>query len=170
MAVADRELTRSLRLSDWPCWQKANPRDVVWMEWTARNILQPTIDRWGPVAISSWRWWRRSGCVEARTGDHADPATLDFVPQRARISDVHNWMGSHLVEASGRPLYGSLIYERDHIHVTRAGVGTRPGETEFLVEPVEGEYHALPIPRRITAALLATAALVAIYALTRRTP
>lgn len=168
MPVTDRQLTPSLRVRHWPCWQKATTRDLVWMEWAARNILQPTIDRWGPLKISSWRWWARSGCVEARTGDHADPGTVDFVPDQARISDVHNWMGGHLVESSGRPLYGSLIDERDHIHVTRAGVGTRPGETEFLVEPAEGVYRALTIPRRPTAALVAAAVAVAVYALTRR--
>lgn len=168
MAVVDRQLTRSIRVSSWPCWQQATARDLTWMEWTARNILQPVVDRWGPVTVTSWKLWARSGCREARTGDHADPATLDFVPTRARIPDVHNWMGAHLVEANGRPLYGSLIDERDHIHVTRAGVGTRPGETEFLVEPTEGVYHAVPIPRRASAALVAAAVGVAIYALTRR--
>ncbi len=170
MALTDRGLSRSLRLSAWPCWEHATARDVVWMEWTARNILQPVIDRWGPLTISSWKRWARSGCREARTGDHEDPATVDFVPDRARISDVHNWMGAHIVEASGTPLYGSLIDERDHIHVTRRGVGTRAGETEFLVEPVEGEYHALTIPHRISGAALATAVAVAIYAFTRRAP
>lgn len=168
MAAVDRELTRSLRLRHWPCWERATPRDVVWMEWTARNILQPVIDRWGPITLTSWRYWARSGCREARTGDHEDPATIDFVPTRARVADVHGWMGAHLVEASGRPLYGSLIDERDHLHMTRAGVGTRTGETEFLVEPVEGEYHALTIPRRPTVALMAAAVVVALYALTRR--
>ena len=138
------------------------------MEWTARNILQPIINRWGPVTITSWRWWVRSGCVEERTGDHEDPGTIDFVPMRARVSDVHNWMGAQLVEPNGRPLYGSLIDERDHIHLTRPGVGTALDVPEFLVEPVEGEYHELPIPRRATVALLAAGAAVALYALTRR--
>lgn len=166
--MTDRQLTTDLRLSSWPCWKHATKRDVVWMEWTARNVLQPVINRWGPITITSWRYWFRSGCEEARTGDHEHPATVDFVPTRARVSDVHRWMGAYIVHADGRPLFGSLIDERDHVHVTAAGVGTRTGETEFLVEPTEGTYSAISIPGRPTAAVLGVAVAVALYALTRR--
>lgn len=155
----DLQLSRSLRLSAWPCWQRATADDLPALRWTAENILQPTVDRWGPLYLTSWRYWRSSGCIDARTGDHADAGTVDFVPASASVEDVWRWMGANL---KGR--YGSLIEERDHIHVTRPGVGVEPGRFEFLREPVEGVYRA-EVPGASTLAKAAAVA-AAVYVLT----
>ncbi len=61
---------------------------------------------------------------------------MDFVPRRAGVTQVWRWMGANL-----RGMYGSLINERDHIHVTRPGIGVAPGQAEFLNEPTEGVYE-----------------------------
>ncbi len=150
--MTDARLSPSLRLSSFPCWEKATAADAVKMRWLAVNVLQPVIDRWGPVTLTSWKWWFNSGCKSARTGDHGDAGTVDFVPTGASIEDVWRWMGANL-----RGRWGSLIHERDHIHVTRWGVGTKTGADEFLREPVEGQYaSAMPgIPTMGLAALLA---------------
>lgn len=135
--MRDVALTPGLRLSSFPCWEKATASDAVYMRWVAVNVLQPVINRWGPLHLTSWKWWKSEGCNRARTGDHADAGTVDFVPAEASIEDVWQWMGANL-----RGRWGSLIHERDHIHVTRSGVGTRTGRDEFLREPIEGQYAA----------------------------
>lgn len=135
--MTDAQLSPGFRLSSFPCWQRATAPDVVVMRWVAQRVLQPTANRWGRLTITSWTAWARTDCTEARTGDHADPGTVDFVPRLAPIEDVWRWMGANL---KGR--YGSLIFERDHIHYTRPNVGVRTGQTEFLYEPVEGVYRA----------------------------
>ena len=160
--MRDAVLTPSLRLSSFPCWQKATAADAVYMRWLAVNLLQPVIDRWGPIVLTSWKWWFRSGCNDPRTGDHADAGTVDFVPQRASVEDVWQWMGANL-----RGRWGSLIHERDHIHVTRPGVGVRPGQEEFLREPVEGRYAAA-MPGIPTMGLAALIAAVSLFLATRR--
>ncbi len=144
--IADRQLSTSLRLSAWPCWEHATESDLRWLSWTARNVWEPVIARWGPLYFTSWKRWVRSGCVEARTGDHAHPGTLDVVPARASVEEVHSWMGAHIRDGTGSPLFGSLINVRDHIHYTPPGVGTAAGVTEFLSEPTEGKYRGLPLP------------------------
>lgn len=133
----DAQISRSFRLSSAPCWERATAADALAFRWTAINILQPTADRWGPLAITSWTHWTRDNCRDPRTGDHEDGGTLDFVPRRASVGDVWRWMGANL-----RGRYGSLINERDHIHVTRPGIGVKPGQSEFLHEPTEGVYVA----------------------------
>lgn len=152
--ATDVQLSPDIRLSSFPCWERATAAEALAARWTARNILQPVIDRWGPIHISSWTRWRADGCARARTGDHADGGTVDFVPVHADVATVWRWMGPNL---AGR--YGSLINERDHIHVTRPGVGVAPGAVEFLNEPTEGVYipARLGLPTPVLAALLGLA-------------
>lgn len=156
--MRDIGLSPSLRLSSFPCWEQATAADAVYMRWLALNILQPVINQWGPITLTSWKWWFRSECREARTGDHSDAGTVDFVPRDASIEDVWRWMGANL-----RGRWGSLIHERDHIHVTRSGVGVRAGRDEFLREPVEGKYAAAApgLPTAGLAALMAAALFLA---------
>lgn len=145
--MIDRQLTRSLRLSSWPCWQRATPDEVKWIEWAARNVWQPVIDRWGPLKISSWRYWVDSGCVQPRVGAHEHAGTADVVLS-GDMQEVHRWMSQNIRDAEGFPMWGELIYERDHIHYTAPGVGTR-GRPELFDEPTEGRYVPVPFEARI---------------------
>jgi len=165
--MTDRQLTRSLRLSSWPCWKRATPKDLEWIEWAARNIWQPVIDRWGPLTISSWKYWASSGCVQARTGAHEHAGTADVVTT-ADMRQVHRWMAENIRDSDGYPLWGELIYERNHIHYTSPGVGTR-GKPELFDEPTEGRYVPVPFAARIIPAtgfgvLAAIGLLLAIFA------
>ncbi len=144
--LKDRQLTRDLWLHDWPCvLQRGIDSDVRWLEWTASNVWQPVIDRFGRVYFTSWRYWVSSGCMEARTGDHEHPGTVDVVAANASTGELHRWMGENLRDAAGAPLWGSLIDERNHVHYTAPGIGTR-GEAEYLYEPTEGTYVAVDLP------------------------
>ncbi len=159
--ATDTQLSRHFRLSSFPCWELATPADALNLRWTVLNLLQPTADRWGPLTVTSWRRWTRNDCADLRTGDHADAGTVDFVPQRATVEQVWNWMGGEL-----RGKYGSLINERDHIHVTRPGVGVAPGTSEFLYEPTEGVYVASPLPGKLV--VLASVAVAGLYLLNQQ--
>ena len=144
--IPDRQLTRDLRLSDWPCaLERGTEADARVIAWTAANVWQPVITALGPVSFTSWRYWVSSGCRTARTGDHSDPGTVDVVGRHVRSGDLHRWMGEHLRDAGGGPLWGSLIDERDHVHYTRPGVG-HSGAPEYLVEPREGSYVSVALP------------------------
>ena len=158
--IDDAQLSRSIRLSSFPGWELATAADALKARWTALNILQPTIDRWGPIRLTSWRRWSRDNWRDLRTGDHADGGTVDFVPRRASVPRVWNWMGANL-----RGKYGSLINERDHIHVTRPGIGVKPGTSEFLHEPTEGVYHEASVG--VPAVVMAGLTVAALYLLSQ---
>jgi len=120
----------NFRLSEFPGWEKATEAEVKILELEAvRNFLQPVRDKWGIIRPSSWLRWSDG---RLRTGAHADPATVDFVPGQASIPDVFQWARS-----SGLP-FGKLIDERDHIHRTRPGV--QGAQQQAYVEYVEGSY------------------------------
>ena len=151
--IPDRQLTRSLWLHSWPCaLEKATEADARVLAWAATNVWQPVIDHLGPVVFTSWRYWVSSGCQVARTGDHEDPGTVDAVARNASSGELHDWIGRNLRDASGAPLWGSLINERDHVHYTRPGVGTHGG-AEYLYEPTEGTYVAVALPEWIPPAV-----------------
>jgi hypothetical protein len=117
-------------LHEFPGWEQATEAQIKILELEAvRPFLQPIRDRWGRIDPSSWLRWR-SG--ERRTGSHADPGTVDFVPALATIPEVFQW-----IRAMGLP-YGKLIDERDHIHRTRPGV--QGATQEAYVEYAEGSY------------------------------
>lgn len=130
--ATDRQLSRDFWLHEFPCWQEATEADVARLSETVSLILQPVRRQFGAVVPTSWKWWR-GGCTP-RTGAHGDAGTVDFVTPDADLREVFNWMAVNIV-ATGS--VGELIFERDHIHVTRWGVG---GKGQVLVEPVEGEY------------------------------
>lgn len=148
--IGDVALSRSLSLSSFPCWERATAADALVMRWVAREVLQPVIDRWGRIEITSWRYWKRNDCGDPRVGDHSHPGTIDFVPLQAPVTKVWSWMASTL-----RGKYGSLIHERDHIHYTRPGVGARVGHAEVLYEPTEGIYRAAVVPLPLLAVAVA---------------
>lgn len=158
--MTDAQLSPDFRLSSAPCWERATVADALAFRWTAINILQPTADAWGPLQITSWRHWTKDNCREARTGDHADGGTVDFVPRRATVSRVASWMAANL-----RGRYGSLINERDHIHVTRPGIGVAPGVSEYLHEPTEGVY--VPASSAPPALIMAALTVAGLYAVSR---
>lgn len=120
-----------LRLSDFPCWWIATPGQVAEAEATARRVVDPAWAQFGPLVVTSWMWWQ-DGC-RPRTGAHSDPGTLDLVPLRAPVGQVARWIAAALPAS-----YGTIIDERDHIHVTRPGFQGRTGYA--LYEPEEGVY------------------------------
>lgn len=137
--ATDRQLSRHFWLHEFPGWEQATEEEVERLRSTViEPILQPTRDRWGVIWPSSWTHWR-SG--RRRTGAHADGGAVDFVPRDAPIPVVHAWMAANL-----RDRIGELIDERDHIHVTRWGLG---GRGQVLVEPTEGEYEAATAASRL---------------------
>lgn len=111
-------------------WEQATEAQVAVLELEAvRTFLQPIRDQWGRIDPSSWLRWS-SGVL--RTGAHADPGTVDFVPAGAPIPQVFQW-----IQGQGLP-YGTLIDERDHIHRTRPGA--QGAYQKAYVEGAEGSY------------------------------
>lgn len=155
--ATDRKLARDFWLHEFPCWEVATEADVARLQETVDLILQPVRREFDSKLVpSSWKWWR-GGCTP-RSGAHGDAGTVDFVMPEEDLREVFDWMAVHLVSNG---TIGELIYERDHIHVTRWGVG---GRGQVLVEPVEGEYvwgRVVPalLPWIIAAGLLALALL-----------
>ena len=122
-------------LHEFPGWENATEAQVGILELEAvRSFLQPVRDRWGVIRPSSWMRWRDG---RPRTGAHADPGTVDFVPAAASIPVVFQW-----IRSSGLP-YGKLIDERDHIHRTRPG--TQGATQEAYVEYAEGSYASADV-------------------------
>lgn len=151
----DVQLSKHFRLYELPHGELYTPAQVQELRRTVGTVLEPIRKRWGRVALTSGLYWS-SG--EARTGAHAHPGTVDFVPVDASIDEVFEWAALHL---AGN--YGQLIHERDHLHVTAPGTpipypGGRPRHGETWIEPVEGSYQlgaALPLAPLAGLALLA---------------
>lgn len=122
------------RLSEWPCWERYTRAQVDGVVEAVQVHLQPVRDAWGPLQITSGQYWS-SGCTP-RTGAHAIAGTVDYVPLRANMADVFAWASSY-----ARSSFGTLIFERNHIHRTPPGAQDRWGQV--YTEPVEGEYVAL---------------------------
>lgn len=118
MAGADVLLTRDVRLSDAPCWELAAPEDAAKLQATAVNVIQPLVNQFGSVVITSWKRWR-DGC-ELRSGAHQEGGTVDLVvPNRTR--EAWEWGNTHLMPAG---YIGRWIYEPatptqgPHIHAS----------------------------------------------------
>lgn len=116
--ATDRQLSRNFWLHEAPCWQHATEADVAKLQETAARVLQPVRNQFGPVYITSWKWWT-DGC-EPRTGSHAQGGTVDFVVSGGRTEDAWQW-GNTALMPSG--YIGRWIYEPDgpsqneHIHM-----------------------------------------------------
>lgn len=118
MPPADRQLSKHFWLHEAPCWEHASETDVAKLQETAARVLQPVRNVFGPVYITSWKWWR-DGC-EPRTGTHAQGGTVDFVVSGGRTEDAWRWGNTHLMPSG---YIGRWIYEPDgpsqneHIHM-----------------------------------------------------
>jgi hypothetical protein len=114
---ADYQLTRDFRLSEAPCWWLASPADIARLQETAARVAQPLRNTFGPVYITSWKWWRE-GC-EPRDGVHELGGTIDLVvPGRTR--EAWEWGNTHLMPTGfiGRWIYEpESSSEHEHIHV-----------------------------------------------------
>lgn len=135
--AADVQLGRDFFLREWPCYSLMTADQVAGALEAVETHLQPLRDRFGRIKVTSGHFWR-FGCVP-RTGPHAVPGTLDYVPLDAPIRDVFDWAVANL-----RPTFGTLIFERDHIHRTAPGTQGRTGWA--FTEPTEGEYARLDLP------------------------
>lgn len=119
MSAALSPLAPSFTLEEMPCYAHASAADVAKLTQTAVYVLQPVRDVFGPVVVSSWKWWQ-SGCVQ-RTGPHSGGGTVDFVVPGADLKQVFAWGVFHLP----RNYFGRWIYEPaipgvqgEHIHVS----------------------------------------------------
>jgi len=113
------QLSANFTLEEMPCWEKATPENVARLQETVSKVLQPARDRWGRIRVTSWMWWKSSGCTP-RTGAHAGGGTVDFISLDASLQDVFTWG----VGALDRDYVGRWIYEPyvagvqgEHIHM-----------------------------------------------------
>ena len=129
--ATDRRLSENFQLHEFPGWEIASEPDVERLQQTVDLVLQPARDQWGPIRPTSWIYWSGGS---PRTGAHADPGTVDFVPLMAGIEQVFAWVGRSIVPLG---YIGRLINERDHIHMQPRLPGM---EVQVLREPTEGVY------------------------------
>jgi hypothetical protein len=135
--AADAQLSPDFWLHEWPCYELMTADQVAGaLEATAAH-LQPLRDRFGRIKVTSGHFWR-FGCIP-RAGAHAVPGTVDYVPLDAPLRDVFDYAVANL-----RPTFGTLIFERDHIHRTAPGTQGRIGWA--FTEPTEGSYARLELP------------------------
>lgn len=107
--------------------------DIPTLQYLVNQILQPLRRVWGPIRVTSYI---RTGDIAAgRGGAHVNGGAVDFVPVNATIDEVFTWAAINLPSVFGR-----IINERDHIHVTRPGGENWAGYGVVLYEPTEGNY------------------------------
>ena len=136
-------------------------------QYFASNILQPARSQFGwPLKITSFV--RSSDTSSA----HVDGSAVDFQPCRAcpnppdatefarRLEILFTWLAQHKASE-----FGTLIHERNHLHVTRPGAQGRTGVV--LREPTEGEYVLADIPPIVLGGGVALLGL-ALWAFTRK--
>lgn len=151
--ASDEQFSVNFWFREFPGWELASDAQKEKAREIARFILQPTRRKFGVLRITSW--------LRQGSAAHGDGGAVDFVavdeierqwqalplqereaaPNTARRKAeelahlrVKDWMATHLVPAR---IIGELIAERDHVHVTRWGVG---GYGEVWEEPVEGSF------------------------------
>lgn len=159
----DRRLGSYFWAHEFPCWEKTTEADLDVLQGTVRELMDPTRRRWGRLDPTSWMH-HRAGCRK-RTGAHVHPGTVDFIAtqhmrelgvenplqgwadmseeDRRRTEDAHQEVGRWMATYLPATAYGQIIDERSHIHITRPGVGGRPGDSPTgmaLREPEEGKY------------------------------
>lgn len=161
--ATDRRLGSYFWLHEFPCWLHASESDIETLRRQVVRIADPTRREWGQLTPTSWKWWR-DGC-RPRSGAHADAGTFDFQAtgrirelggnpyvswdqaeerERAIREQAHREVGRWMATYLPSDYYGQIIDERNHIHVTRPGVGGREGQSPTgmaLREPREGEYE-----------------------------
>lgn len=135
-------------LEEMPCWRYASSEDVARLEETVRRVLQPIRDRWGPVVVTSWRWWS-SGCRE-RTGAHAAGGTVDFITPDADLTDVFAWgISQPWRDYVGRWIYEPAVpgHQGEHIHVAPIRDMSQmfaKADSAAFIETRPGQYTGVP--------------------------
>lgn len=103
--------------------------DLPALTYFANQILQPIRRVWGPLRITSFI--RPEDVGKA----HESGGAVDFVPVDADLETVFQWI------AVNQPaVFGRVIQERTHIHITRPGPEPWAGTGVVLREPTEGTY------------------------------
>lgn len=105
-------------LEEMPCWRHASSEDIERLQETAARVLEPVRSKWGPVVVTSWRWWR-DGC-KLRTGAHRGGGTVDFITPNADLTDVFAWgLTQPWRDYIGRWIYEPAIpgHQGEHIHM-----------------------------------------------------
>lgn len=108
----------------------------------ATLILQPARDELGRIRITSYV--RTGAAVGA--GPHADGSAVDVQPLDASVETLFRWY----VERRG--LFGELIQERDHVHLTLPGTAGDYGQV--LRETREGTFVPATAPAVVGLVLL----------------
>ena len=114
----DFQLSRNFWLHEAPCWWNATEADAAKLQETAARVLQPIRNEFGPVLITSWKWWT-DGCTP-RTGSHSAGGTVDFVTPDADMEQVWEWGNTHLMPSGyvGRWIYEpNTATKGEHIHI-----------------------------------------------------
>lgn len=112
-------------------WDQADAVRVARARQLVRDFLCPARAALGPITVTSWYTWS-SG--RPRDEVHGQGAAIDLVPERGTVQRAYEWIRDHTV-------YGEVIQERTHVHVTLPGFG---GSMSALLEPREGVYVADP--------------------------
>lgn len=117
--------------------------DLPALNYFANQILQPIRRVWGPIRITSFV--RPDDIGKA----HENGGAVDFVPESASIETVFQWI------AVNQPaVFGRVIQERTHIHITRPGPEPWAGYGVVLREPVEGTYVLANVAAPVLAGIL----------------
>lgn len=117
------QLGPDFTLEEMPCYEKASSSDVAKLRDTVTYVLQPIRNAFGPVIVTSWRWWKAN--CRARTGPHSGGGTVDFVTPNADLRTVFAWGYLHLPRTFvGRWIYepsipgpGGVLEQGEHVHV-----------------------------------------------------
>lgn len=116
--ATDMQLSRNFWLRWVPCWWVAEPADVAKLQETTARVLQPLRNKFGPVFVSSWKWWA-TGCAP-RTGSHGQGGTVDLEVSGGQTLAAWEWGNTYLMPSG---YIGRWIYEPEtesqgeHIHV-----------------------------------------------------
>jgi len=118
------QLSPDFTLEEMPCYQRATGSDIDALKTTVARVLQPARDKWGPLVVTSWKWWA-NGC-SLRTGAHGQTGgTVDFITPRANLVDVFKWgllmpwrdyVGRWIYEPAVLDSSGGVL-QGEHIHV-----------------------------------------------------
>lgn len=155
MANLDRRLSLDFSLSEFRGWETATPAQIDQLQRVVNLVLQPARRRFGPIIPTSWIKWS-SGIP--RTGPHATGGAVDFVARDATVDQVFAYVRDTLPSS-----FGTLIHERDHVHVTAPGVQGRFGMV--LLEPEEGVFQFGGALGSVPAALLGLGLIITAAAL-----
>lgn len=125
-------------------WEHADAVRVARAQSLVMDVLCPARRVLGPVRVSRGGWYF-STFGGPREGVHDSGAAADVVPEAVPVGELYAWLRD-------RTLYGEVIHERDHVHVTLPGFG---GNMQALIEVREGVFRADPEAAPLSNAALA---------------